>query len=227
MLPFCAALFPQILWRIHPFKLRSSLLQTRRRYDIRTPKVNTGAGRCIKYGLPKPVLTKMKRACFLNKDGSANKTPGYMNKNGPIVIIEDDADDQELLGMVFNELNFPNPVKFFSDGKKAFDFLMQDDIFPFLIISDINMPKLDGFELKGLVHTNNQLSQKCIPYLFFTTSANQQAVFDAYKMSVQGFFLKPTSYPELLNTIRVIIEYWQQCYSPASYPTQYTHAQDS
>ena len=122
--------------------------------------------------------------------------------------------------MVFSELSFPNPVRFFTDGKKALDYLLQDDIFPFLIISDINMPKLDGFELKGMVHTNTALSQKCIPYLFFTTSANQQAVFDAYKMSVQGFFLKPTSYPELVNTVRVIIEYWQQCYSPASYPSQ-------
>lgn len=120
--------------------------------------------------------------------------------------------------MVFKELNYPNKVMFFSDGKNALEFLMQDDILPFLIISDINMPRLDGFELKSMVHTNSALSQKCIPYLFFTTSANQQAVFDAYKMSVQGFFIKPTSYPELLNTIRVIIEYWQQCYSPASYP---------
>ena len=146
---------------------------------------------------------------------------GHMNKNGPIVIIEDDSDDQELLAMVFEELNYDNPVRFFSDGKKALEYLMQDDIYPFLVISDINMPKLDGFELKSLVHTNRALSQKCIPYLFFTTSASQQAVFDAYKMSVQGFFIKPTRYPDLVNTIRVIIGYWQQCYSPASYPAQH------
>ncbi len=144
-----------------------------------------------------------------------------MNKSGPIVVIEDDHDDQELLEMVFKELDYQNPVVFFSNGKKALDYLMEPDVQPFLIISDINMPMLDGFELKSMVHHNGALSQKCIPYLFFTTSASEHSVLEAYKMSVQGFFLKPTSYPDLVHTIRVIIEYWKQCYSPARFPTRH------
>ena len=68
-----------------------------------------------------------------------------------------------------------------------------------------------------MVHTNEGLSEKCIPYLFFSTSVDKKAVYDAYTMSVQGFFLKPHKYEKLKNTIRVIVEYWQECYSPASY----------
>ena len=137
-----------------------------------------------------------------------------MNKNGPIIVIEDDIDDQELLSEVFSELSYKNDILFFSDGEKALAYLQDDTIYPFLILSDINMPKLDGFTLRNMIHTNKGLSEKCIPYLFFSTSVNRAAVYDAYTMSVQGFFVKPTSYSELVDTIKAIVNYWQKCYSP-------------
>jgi len=137
-----------------------------------------------------------------------------MNKNGPLVVIEDDMDDQDLIAMVLKELEYPNEIRFFTDGEEALSYLQKDDIYPFLILSDINMPKLDGLKLKTMIQTNKGLAHKCIPYLFFTTSVNQKAVFDAYTMSAQGFFLKPSRYEELQDTIKAIIEYWQKCYSP-------------
>lgn len=137
-----------------------------------------------------------------------------MNKVGPIVIIEDDADDQELLVEIFKNLGYLNKIYYFHDGMEALEFLNQTDVQPFLILSDINMPKLNGFELRNKVFTDQQLQSKCIPYLFFTTSANKKSVMEAYSMSVQGFFVKPTSMEALENTIRKIIEYWQECIAP-------------
>ena len=46
-----------------------------------------------------------------------------MNQNGPVVIIEDDADDQDFLNEVFKKLNYPNELVFFSDGNKALEYL--------------------------------------------------------------------------------------------------------
>jgi CheY-like chemotaxis protein len=137
-----------------------------------------------------------------------------MNKKGPIIVIEDDADDRHLLATVFKELGYPNEVVFFEDGITALSYLEDETIYPFLILSDINLPKLDGFELRKMVHTNTGLSEKCIPYLFFSTSVGRQAVYDAYTMSIQGFFLKPANYAQLMETIRKIVEYWQECYAP-------------
>lgn len=137
-----------------------------------------------------------------------------MNKTGPIVVIEDDRDDQELLTTVFKELNFKNEIIFFGDGETALDYLITSAIEPFLILSDINMPKLNGIELREKVHTNEDLRIKCIPYLFFSTSAEQKHVVDAYSKSVQGFFVKPNSFENLKRTVKIIIEYWQECESP-------------
>ena len=76
------------------------------------------------------------------------------------------------------------------------------------------MPKLNGIELRQQIHENEDIRVKTIPYLFFTTSAEQEAVIDAYSKSIQGFFIKPSSFDELKNTMRIIIEYWQKCESP-------------
>lgn len=137
-----------------------------------------------------------------------------MNKGGPIIIIEDDVDDQYILAEVFEDLGIKNEVKFFGDGEKALDFLTQTAIEPFIIFSDINMPKLNGMELRNKVHQNEDLRLKSIPYLFFTTSAEQQSVIDAYSKSIQGFFIKPTEYEALKATIHSIVDYWTRCVSP-------------
>ena len=137
-----------------------------------------------------------------------------MNKTGPIVIIEDDLDDQEILTDIFKELSYVNEVVFFGDSFEALDYLTNTNIEPFLVLSDINMPKLNGIELREKVHNNEDLRLKSIPYLFFSTSAEQKHIIDAYSRSIQGFFIKPHGYEKLKDTIRRIVEYWQECESP-------------
>ncbi|MDB5197858.1 MAG: response regulator [Flaviaesturariibacter sp.] len=140
-----------------------------------------------------------------------------MNSNGPVIIIEDDLDDQEILQEVFIKLGYENKPLFFTDGQKALDYLDSTDVTPFLILSDINMPVMNGFEMRSKVKTDAKLQLKCIPYLFFTTASSQRAVIDAYSLSVQGFFIKQSSMNELEATIRVIMEYWKRCASPNNF----------
>ncbi len=140
-----------------------------------------------------------------------------MNKDGPVVVIEDDEDDQMFLTEIFKKLNYKNKIVFFKDGNDALNYLNKTEIVPFLILSDVNMPKINGFELRSKIHTNELLHVKCIPYLFFTTHATKQSVIDAYAMSVQRFFVKPNSMDKLENTIKLIMEYWKQCIAPSEY----------
>lgn len=137
-----------------------------------------------------------------------------INKNGPVIIIEDDIDDQDFLTEIFRKLNYQNKVLFFFDGQEALDHINTTRELPFLILSDINMPKLDGFALREKLKTDSKLSNKCIPYLFFSTAVNQKAVINAYSQSVQGFFVKQTSMAELEKTISAIMEYWRRCAAP-------------
>jgi len=138
-------------------------------------------------------------------------------KTRPIIVIEDDADDQLLMKEAFDKLGYPNQIVFFSDGYQALAYIESTEVKPFLILSDVNMPTVNGFELRKIIFNNSELSIRCIPYLFFTTGTNRQAVQDAYALSAQGFFIKPASMAGLENTLRKIVEYWQECHAPNLY----------
>lgn len=143
-----------------------------------------------------------------------------MNKTNPVIIIEDDPDDQELLKEVFKKLNYPNKLIFFFDGEAALEFLNKKEVTPFLILSDINLPKLTGFALREKLKTDAELTIKCIPYLFFSTAISQKTVIDAYSLSVQGFFVKESSMAEMEKTITAIMEYWIRCAAPNNFNDQ-------
>jgi CheY-like chemotaxis protein len=140
-----------------------------------------------------------------------------MNKNGPVIVIEDDLDDQYMLDIVFRKLGHPNEVIYFPDGQEALDYLLHTEEMPFLILSDINMPRLDGFELRQKIHVDAQLQVKCIPYLFFSTAADQEMVIKAYSLSAQGFFIKQHSMAELEKSISIMMDYWKRCAAPNNY----------
>ena len=82
-----------------------------------------------------------------------------MNKDGPIVIIENDLDDQAILTEILIALNYTNKILFFGDGIAALAYLNKSSDKRVIILSDINLPKLDGFELRDKIHNNVQLNR--------------------------------------------------------------------
>jgi CheY-like chemotaxis protein len=137
-----------------------------------------------------------------------------MVKNGPIIVIEDDVDDQELLKEIFTELKISNLIKFFNSCMDALDYLINTVEKPFLILCDINLPAMTGLELCRKIKENNYLKVKSIPFVFLTTTNDHKVITNAYEMSVQGFFVKPTSIKELKDMVRMIIDYWMICRHP-------------
>lgn len=137
-----------------------------------------------------------------------------MNYKGPIVIVDDDEDDQQIYKDAFDSLGYGNKIIPFEDGEKAFEYLQQAEEMPFLIISDVRLPKIDGFGLKKKLLNDKKLGSASIPFVFFTSAKNKETVKDAFNVSVQGFFLKEHSLKELENTIKTIMDYWSKSFTP-------------
>jgi CheY-like chemotaxis protein len=138
-------------------------------------------------------------------------------KSGPIIIVEDDIDDKELLEDIFHDLNIPNRLNWFRKSGEAFTYLKTTTDQPFLIFSDVNLPVENGIEFKRRIDSDPYLRQKSIPFVFYSTSADQKTVNTAYtELTVQGFFQKESTYDEIKNCIEIIIRYWQKCKHPNS-----------
>lgn len=137
-----------------------------------------------------------------------------MNKSGPIIVIDDDRDDRELLLTIFDELSLENELQMFDSGENALAYLSRSNVNPFIILSDISMTGMSGFELREAIRKDPDLDIKCIPYIFFTTGASRQIVEKAYSLSVQGIFQKPAQFEKWKGMVKKIIDYWSDCISP-------------
>ena len=138
-----------------------------------------------------------------------------MAKSGPIIIIEDDSDDKELFAEILKELEVPNKAIWFTNCIDAFAYLKTTKDQPFVIFSDVNLPKQNGIEFKKQIDADEQLRKKCIPFVFYSTSVAPKLVTEAYtKMTVQGFFKKPDNYDDMKKTISHILKYWEICQHP-------------
>ena len=137
-----------------------------------------------------------------------------MPNSGPIIIVEDDFDDQEMLREVFEELKIPNLLRFFDTCCKAFDYLVTTIERPFLIISDINLPVMTGLELKQSINNNEVLRRKGIPFIFLSTTPENTVVTQAYDMLSQGYFVKPSKLTDLKELIKLMCDYWRFCARP-------------
>lgn len=139
-----------------------------------------------------------------------------MSAQGPLVIIEDDDDDQFMIQLALDKLNIPNPRRFFPNGQEALDYLLTTAEQPFIILCDINMPLMNGIELRKHMNENEYLREKSIPFVFLTTAATADVVKTAYDETVQGFFKKATTYEGIKEQIGLIIAYWKSCLHPNS-----------
>jgi len=140
-----------------------------------------------------------------------------MANDGSIIILEDDKDDEEILVEIFKSINVNNELIFFNNARDALNFLAKTDKQPFLILSDINLPDMDGLTFKEKIECNELLRKKSIPFVFISTSAAQTMVERAYDLTIQGFFKKPNSYKELETKIKLIVDYWMDCIHPNSF----------
>ena len=136
---------------------------------------------------------------------------------GPIIIVEDDKEDQEVLAEVFQELKIENEIKFFKEGTSVLTYLRTTSDKPFIIITDINMPMMNGVELREEIYKDDFLRKKSIPFIFLSTTDGRRIINKVYDLEVQGFFQKEVSYQAVSNQIKLIIDYWAKCNHPNNY----------
>jgi CheY-like chemotaxis protein len=130
---------------------------------------------------------------------------------GPILIVDDDQDDQDMIERIIVNMNVENERKKFYDGEQLLQYLRTTSERPFIIICDINMPMMNGLQLKQEIEADPMLKKKSIPFVYLSTTANPQQVRKAYELTVQGFFVKGQSYDALKGSVNQIIQYWKMC----------------
>lgn len=132
----------------------------------------------------------------------------------PIMIVEDDSDDIAMLTDALTAIGVKNKCICFESASEALDYLVTGNEYPLLIISDINMPFMNGLDFKKKINANEKLDKKKIPFVFLTTADSETLVNEAFQLSVQGYFKKPVEFSELNGVAHSIVDYWNKSRLP-------------
>jgi CheY-like chemotaxis protein len=129
-----------------------------------------------------------------------------LNTTDTILVIDDDELDRISVIRAFKESGLVNPIVTVENGAEAIWYLNHSEkIKPRLILLDLNMPKMDGFEF--LEYRLNS-KWKGIPVVILTTSKEQTDVVRGYQLGANGYIQKPVDYLEFMKSIQAIYLYW-------------------
>ena len=132
-----------------------------------------------------------------------------------IWLVDDDRDDQELIRDTIKELNIPNEIEFFTDAKHVLNRFKDIKNAPFIILCDVNLPGMGGFELREKLLDEPDRKFHSVPFIFWSTFASESQIAKAFRLRAHGFFIKETEYKEWKKTLAAIITYWTKSRIPS------------
>lgn len=144
-----------------------------------------------------------------------------MNRNLPVLIVDDSEDDVFILTRVLRSLKVTGQFSVVNSAERAIDYLEgQGEFadrtkhpFPSVILLDIRMSGGDGFMALEWLRKNTQFS--IIPIVVLSGSNAPEVVVKAYRLGANCFLQKPASPDELRNILKLTIEFWAICEKPA------------
>lgn len=129
-----------------------------------------------------------------------------MNNFSSVLIVDDDADDREIIRDAFLAKYKDSDYVFIENGEKLMEYLENCDQLPALIMLDLNMPGKDGREALKEIKTNAGFRQ--IPTIVFTTSSSQKDRQMSYDLGANCFITKPDTFNKLIDLADSIGRLW-------------------
>lgn len=136
-----------------------------------------------------------------------------------ILLVEDNDLDAEILKRTLTKIGASHSLVRANDGLEALEILKQEVdeprlVHPYIILLDINMPRMDGHEFLAVLRATPEL--KGARVFVFTTSDSKKDVHIAYQNNANGYIVKPNSTSELNDILNSLREFLRICEDPPS-----------
>jgi len=139
-----------------------------------------------------------------------------------VLLVEDDLNDIFLVKRAFKMARLPEPLHVVTDGQEAINYLKgqgkyadrQSYPLPKLIVMDIKMPRLTGFEVLEWVKGDGGLLRR-IPIVIVSSSDNPADINRAYELGANAYMVKPMNFKAVEHLFESITHYWGlECAKP-------------
>ncbi|MEZ5616319.1 MAG: response regulator [Rhodocyclaceae bacterium] len=137
-----------------------------------------------------------------------------MASDRPIMLVEDNPDDEALTLRAFNKNRISNSVIVARDGVEALDYLFGTghhagrdlSIMPAVVLLDLKLPRIDGLEVLRRIRANERTS--LLPVVILTTSKEQQDIYEGYSLGANSYIRKPVDFENFIQAVGQLGLYW-------------------
>jgi two-component system, response regulator len=139
----------------------------------------------------------------------------------PILLVEDNADDEALTMRAFRRNNIRNEIIVARDGAAALEYLFGTGAYqgrdpsdlPQVVLLDLKLPKVDGLEVLKRVRADERTA--FLPVVILTSSKEQQDIINGYKFGCNSYVRKPVDFDQFMEAARQLGLYWLLLNEPA------------
>lgn len=144
-----------------------------------------------------------------------------MPSERPILLVEDNPDDEALTLRAFAKNEIPNRVEVARDGVEALDYLFGTgshegrdiSVMPAVVLLDLKLPRIDGLEVLRRIRADERTA--LLPVVVLTTSKEQQDIHEAYRLGANSYIRKPVDFERFIQAVGQLGVYWLSLNEPS------------
>jgi chemotaxis family two-component system response regulator Rcp1 len=125
-----------------------------------------------------------------------------------LLVVEDSPADVELFREALSENRATVELDIARHGEEALEVLATPTRVPDLVVLDLNLPRMSGFELLGALRAHADRAVRRLPVVVFSTSRAQSDIDQAYDRGASSFMTKPTAFDEYVATVGAFRDFW-------------------
>jgi len=126
-----------------------------------------------------------------------------------ILLVEDNADDEQLTLRAMRQSEVPNIIRVARDGAEALDALFgvgAGNRLPDLILLDLKLPKVSGLEVLQRIRSEERT--RTLPIVILTSSDEERDIVESYNLGANSYIRKPVDFDEFIDAVRQLGLYW-------------------
>ena len=137
-----------------------------------------------------------------------------MATNAPILLIEDNKDDEALTLRALRKNNILNDVVIVRDGAEALDYLFvrgihagrDPEILPQIVLLDLNLPKVSGLSVLRQLRADGRT--RLLPVVVLTSSKEDEDIIESYELGANSYIRKPVEFARFSEAVKTLGLYW-------------------
>jgi two-component system, response regulator len=131
-----------------------------------------------------------------------------------ILLVEDNAVDEELTLIALKKSNIANKIVVTRDGAEALDFLFARNAhagrdpknIPQVVLLDLNLPKIGGLDVLRAIRADERT--KLLPVVILTSSKEEKDLMGGYALGANSYIVKPVDFTQFAESVRQLGMYW-------------------